>query len=540
MTIESEKSELEKLQTNSQLMTLVVESASDAIIIFNKQGHIFHFNMMAEKIFGRPRYQVENKILLYDLLTTDSDTPFDDDFIDDLLTQYIGQRIILQGKHAHAPQFAAEFSLTPLYFAIDDDPVYAAFIQNISDQLKLEDEKEQALKAKVEAEQSSTAKSAFLANMSHELRTPLNAIIGYSELLTDMSVEDKLDKYQQDLQNITHSAGHLLSLIDEVLDVSKIDAGEMILSLESFNIHDMITDMSQTIIPLVTQNANQLIPTLSNEVTLIHSDPARIRQILFNFLSNACKFTHSGYISLMLKPHEDTPDWLTLEVGDTGIGLTPEQQQKVFDPFTQADSSSTREVDGTGLGLSLCRRFCHMLGGTIEVKSPEGQGATFSVHLPLTAPQITNHSHTTAQNHTTNTEKSQESDDDEPRVTEQFRKHHRHYINDGQIIIHRPDQDIQGTLINLSESGILAKITHTAGQIAFMKNNDVSLILPEGYPVKSINRLPCTVARIHELQWQDEETIEQMNIAWEFYNLSEQQQDELRVLMNMINTQTSQ
>jgi CheY-like chemotaxis protein/nitrogen-specific signal transduction histidine kinase len=237
--------------------------------------------------------------------------------------------------------------------------------------------------AKETAEAASIAKSQFLANMSHELRTPLNAIIGYSEMLKEEAEEVGQTAFLSDLEKI-HTAGkHLLALINDILDLSKIEAGKMTFCLESFRVTDVIRDVLHTIEPLAAKNANTLAVRVANNVGSMHSDLIKVQQSILNLLSNACKFTKEGVVSLMVSRETVTAqDWLSFQVCDSGIGMTTEQIEQLFHAFMQADPSTTRQFGGTGLGLAITQRFCQLLGGDITVESSLGQGSTFTIRLP--------------------------------------------------------------------------------------------------------------------------------------------------------------
>jgi signal transduction histidine kinase/DNA-binding response OmpR family regulator len=221
------------------------------------------------------------------------------------------------------------------------------------------------------------AKSAFLANMSHELRTPLNAIIGYAELVVEEGADMGHDGLVQDVQRILRSGRLLLTLISDVLDMAKIEAGRMTVMAETFAVDVMCQDLVDTLIPLAAERKNQLVLNCPPDI-LMHSDLGKVRQILTNLLSNALKFTSEGRVTLSVRP---SPDRMTLEVADTGAGIPAERLGAIFEPFVQADGSTQRRYGGTGLGLTLCRRFCRLLGGDIEVTSQVGVGSRFVARL---------------------------------------------------------------------------------------------------------------------------------------------------------------
>ncbi|HEX9730059.1 MAG TPA: response regulator [Gemmatimonadales bacterium] len=245
------------------------------------------------------------------------------------------------------------------------------------------------LEARKDAERASSAKSSFLANMSHELRTPLNAIIGYSEMLVEDAQDGGHEALLPDLDRI-HSAGrHLLALINDVLDLSKIEAGKMELHVETFDVGETIDGVVSTIRPLVERNGNAFKVAIAGDLGSMHSDATRLRQIMLNLLSNAAKFTDAGTVTLAVargaEPSGD--EWLTIRVTDTGIGMTPEQLGKLFEAFAQAEAATASKYGGSGLGLAISRLLCRMLGGSVRVESEAGAGSSFIVRLPVAAPR---------------------------------------------------------------------------------------------------------------------------------------------------------
>ncbi|WP_239613608.1 response regulator [Cohnella mopanensis] len=240
-------------------------------------------------------------------------------------------------------------------------------------------------KAHDEAIQANMIKSQFLANMSHELRTPLNAIIGYSEMLKEEAEELGEPTFTEDLGKISKSGRHLLALINDILDISKIEAGKMDLYFEPCQLSELLQDVIVTVKPLVEANGNQLSTRFATGEIIV--DVTKLRQILINLLSNASKFSKNGTIAFeVVSQKNEGRDGFGFSVKDTGIGMSPDQVAKLFQPFSQADSSTTRKYGGTGLGLAISQRFCHIMGGDISVESEPDQGSTFKFWLPVIPP----------------------------------------------------------------------------------------------------------------------------------------------------------
>lgn len=259
--------------------------------------------------------------------------------------------------------------------------------RQLAAQLRARQEQEARLAdALARAEEATRVKSRFLANMSHELRTPMNAILGYSEMLLEDAAEGEVDvaTFREDLERIRAAGAQLRALIDDILDLSKIEAGKMQVLLEDFDIARLLAEVESTVRPLVAQGGNELHRGWTEDLGTMRSDITRTRQILLNLLSNAAKFTSDGVLTLEARREGSE---VVFVVRDTGIGMTPEQQAKLFTPFTQADASTTRRYGGTGLGLTLTRQFVVLLGGSIEVESVAGEGSTFTVRLPADGPE---------------------------------------------------------------------------------------------------------------------------------------------------------
>ncbi len=257
---------------------------------------------------------------------------------------------------------------------------FIAIFTDITERKKAQTE---LINAKQAAEEASRTKSDFLANMSHELRTPLNAIIGYSQMLQEEATDDGQDAYLADLTKIENAGKHLLSLINDILDLSKIEAGRMTVFAEPVNLGAVIAEVRGIIEPLAAKNGNKLVIDCPGDIGTIESDLTKLKQSLLNLLSNASKFTKDGVVALTVaRGGEDGEGTISFRVADTGIGMSPEQMGRLFQAFAQADSSTTRKFGGTGLGLAITRHFARMLGGDVTVTSELGKGSVFLLTLP--------------------------------------------------------------------------------------------------------------------------------------------------------------
>jgi PAS domain S-box-containing protein len=378
----------------------LIENASDLITITDRDGIIRYSSPSLKTILGYDAEAFLNRPIFEFIHTEDLATAID---VFEYAVTYptVTAPFELRAKHQDGSWLVIEAVSNNRL----NDPAIAGIILTLRDVTErrriaeLQQEKETA-------EQANRAKSQFLANMSHELRTPLNAIIGYSEMLQEEAIDLEQEAFIPDLQKIYSAGKHLLSLINDILDLSKIEAGKMDLYLESFDVAGLVQDVVSTVQPLMAKNHNMLTVNYTEPLGSITADLTKVRQILLNLLSNAAKFTQNGTITLTVrraagKPSNDKPSEETsslklptpdasfiFQVADTGIGMSPEQTSKVFEAFTQADASTTRKYGGTGLGLAISQRFCHMMGGEIVVDSTLGNGSTFTVELPATVEKL--------------------------------------------------------------------------------------------------------------------------------------------------------
>ena len=287
--------------------------------------------------------------------------------------------IVLSGFVAIGLGWIGELVSMSRQRAIDLERERQLLQAEVERRIQIESELEEARDA---AETANRAKSTFLATMSHELRTPLNAILGYSEMVREQAEDDGLVDYAQDLSRIHEAGSHLLSLISNILDLSKIEAGRIELQYETVELDAFIADLVTMVRPEMAVNHNNLLLERVGTLGSIQIDLTRLRQILLNVLQNAAKFTLRGDIHVRVERDDELKRvWFTVK--DTGIGMTPQQMQRLFQPFVQADSSTTRRFGGSGLGLTIARQLCRLMGGDITVESELSGGTTFSIYVPL-------------------------------------------------------------------------------------------------------------------------------------------------------------
>jgi PAS domain S-box-containing protein len=352
----------------------LVEYSPVAIVVLDQDGRIVSLNPAFERLFG---YTPEDAVggILDDLINT-SETMgeaigYTEAAADGNTLHAIGKRRRKNGSFVDV-----ELAACPVSVAGEGAGILALY----HDVTEL-------LEARQDAEDANQAKSQFLANMSHELRTPLNAIIGYSEMLAEEAEEVGQEDFIPDLQKVQSAGRHLLALINDILDLSKIEAGKMELFVEPLDLSTLVDDVAATVEPLVRKNGNRLHMKVPSDLPQLTADITKVRQILLNLLSNAIKFTNDGDVTLTVSHQGGDVEWIEIAVEDSGVGMSDEQLSRIFEAFGQADASTAKHYGGTGLGLVISRQFARLMGGEIFVDSTLGQGSTFTLRLPQVVPE---------------------------------------------------------------------------------------------------------------------------------------------------------
>src|SRR5688572_2533349 len=382
----------------------VLEVALDCVILMDEAGRIVQFNPAAERTFGYSTAEAVGTELADLIIPARKRASYRTGLGRYLATgdtENLNRHLELIAVRRGGEEFPVEVAIAPI--SSDGAPMFAGYMRDITPRKQAERDLRQSRDASRQtaeqlaelvdelrvtqrrAEAATRAKSEFLASMSHELRTPLNAIILYSELLQEEAADEGDQSSIPDLQRIRSAGKHLLDLINGILDLSKIEAGKMSLVLETFDVNAMVDELVDTVGPLVYKNGHTFTVQTDGAIGTMFGDLTKTRQVLLNLLSNAGKFTKDGAITLTVRRsiRDEGVPYVEFVLTDTGVGMTPEESRKVFDPFTQADVTTTRKYGGTGLGLAIVSRFCDLMGGTVSVDSRPGEGSRFTVCLPL-------------------------------------------------------------------------------------------------------------------------------------------------------------
>ncbi len=367
----------EALRASEKRLQAIFDAAADGIISIDAQGIVLSFNSAAEKMFGYRAAEIEGKDV--SLLMPEPHSSEHGHYIQRYLSSgvahVIGSNNEVCGRRRDGSTFPMEISVSEV--RLNETSLFTGIVRDITRRKKAEAE---LIEAKEQAEEANRAKSQFLANMSHEIRTPMNAIIGYTQCMLD-GLDGPLNGEQRgSLQKVADAGQNLLQLINDVLDLSKIEAGRAELHCESFDLVPTIHGCVATVASLIREKGVNLVLDLPDPpVVTVHADEAKLRQILLNLLSNATKFTHRGNITVRARTSDAR---VSISVSDTGIGMKPEALQRIFEIFTQADSSTTKKYGGTGLGLTIARKLAWMHGGDILVESTLNVGSTFTLEIP--------------------------------------------------------------------------------------------------------------------------------------------------------------
>jgi PAS domain S-box-containing protein len=361
--------------------SVLIDSIPNPIFVKDKDGIFTSCNKAFEEAFGHQRESIIGKTILeLEGISSEKAESYHQKDLDNIrASEDTFEEVIAHFSDGSPRHMVAQ--RRP--FRMPDGSIGGLLVVlvDITERKRMEEEIAESREA---AEAANNAKSAFLANMSHELRTPMNAIIGYTEMLAEDAEDDGLEEMASDLGKIESSAKHLLSLINDVLDLSKIEAGRMELYCEEFDLIELLRGIEDTVQTLVDRNSNELIVDLPSSDLTVYADSTKIRQCMLNLLSNACKFTSEGRIILSVSPIRIAgTEYVDIAVADSGIGVPEDKLATLFEEFTQADASTTKNFGGTGLGLAISKRFCEMMGGTIEVESEIGVGTTFTARIPL-------------------------------------------------------------------------------------------------------------------------------------------------------------
>jgi signal transduction histidine kinase/CheY-like chemotaxis protein len=365
-------------ETQRKTIAAAIATISEGFVLYDSQDRIVLFNEQFRDIYpgladiikpGTTFGQVLEAVISRSLVDLGSQSPQD----------WIAER---KARHEHSGGFA-EYRYGGRYIRISERRIQGGgTVAVYSDITELRQHNVELEEARELSEVANRTKSQFLANMSHELRTPLNAIIGYSEILQEDAADSGQEQLVPDLKKIEAAGRHLLGLINDILDLSKVEAGKMDVFIEEIDISSLLDEVTAIITPVVAKNGNTLEMRLADRIGSMRTDRTKVKQCLLNVLSNASKFTQDGKLTVRVERLETDRPMIQMTISDTGIGMTPEQLGRLFQAFSQADASTTKKFGGTGLGLAITRHFCRLLGGDITVASQAGEGSTFTIVLP--------------------------------------------------------------------------------------------------------------------------------------------------------------
>jgi len=388
---------LAKLKVSEDRISSILDNVGDAIISINEKGIVNDFNKGAEETFGYDSDEVIGKnvnMLMPPDISREHDS-YLNAYIETGASKIIGKGRLVEGVKKDGTVITLDFKVTKI--EVNGEAMFIGLLRDVTDKIILEAELEdhrlhleqmvesrtqELIEARNAAVEANSSKSQFLANMSHELRTPMNSIIGFTGRVIKKSGDVLKERQLNNLRTVERNAHHLLSLINSLLDLSKIEAGKMDVFVEDFKVYSLMKEVSDLTETLFQEKNLELVLDISDENMVMHTDKMKLKQVMINLVGNSIKFTEQGHIKITTKLVND--DKLAISVSDTGAGMSEEEMAGIFEAFKQVDGSMTRKVGGTGLGLTVTRKFIELLGGRIEVESVKDLGSNFTITLPLT------------------------------------------------------------------------------------------------------------------------------------------------------------